>query len=95
MPKWRPELEREAVKRLFNQLQLAIKLLEAAQSDGDLAWRAGLIGIARDAYRHTIEALGRIPPLQPADRNLVYDRMAEVRSVLALLEIRIREQLIS
>ena len=75
-----------ALKSLKMELQLSIKLLkEVRDDDGDKAMAASVVDSARQAFRHAVEALNRMPPLTPEEMQDVQGLMDEFRSVLAKL----------
>lgn len=78
--------KREAVNSILNQLRLALQLLEVSVSEGDTAWRAGVVDAARDAYVYVLSSLGRMPSLALGHKKAVHARMGECREALSRAE---------
>lgn len=75
-----------ALQSLKNELQLAIRLLrEVRDARQIIAMEANVINSAREAFRHAVEALDRMPQLTPEDMNAVQQLIDNFRSALAEL----------
>jgi hypothetical protein len=72
--------QRHAVVSLTNQLKLAADLLKTAKLARDAVDREQeVIESARDAYRHSMAALNKLPPLSQEEMNAVHERIARFR----------------
>jgi hypothetical protein len=77
-----------AVKSLKNELELAISLLrEVKEARATMAIESHVVNSARSAFRHAVEALDRIPQLDPADMQAVQSLIDEFRSALSNLNL--------
>lgn len=85
MPQKLPENPTQvAVQSVLKQLDLALKLLHAASPDHkEKGRRSKMIEIAREAYEHSVEALGKLPPLPPETLRKIFDLMKQFRTRLA------------
>jgi hypothetical protein len=76
-----------AVRSLKNELELAIKLLRGVkEARATMAMESQVVDGARSAFRHAVEALGRMPQLEPDDMQAVQKLIDEFRSELATLD---------
>jgi len=76
-----------AVQSLKNELELAIRLLRGVKEAREtVAMEENAIDSARDAFRHAVDALSRMPQLVPADMQAVERLIDEFRSALSDLE---------
>lgn len=76
-----------AVQSLKNELDLAVKLLrQVREARETLAMESHVVSSARDAFRHAVEALDRMPQLEPIDMCAVQLLMEEFRAALSDLE---------
>lgn len=77
-----------AFQSLRNELELAVKLLEGIrQARETLAVESTAVESARSAFRHAVEALDRMPQLEPEDMKEVQRLMDAFRSALAALQM--------
>jgi hypothetical protein len=73
-----------AVQTLHQQLDLALRLLQAAAPEHkDRARRSKMIDIARDAYQYSVEALGKLPTAPPETLKRTFELMRQFRLRLA------------
>jgi uncharacterized protein (DUF1778 family) len=78
-----PNTERIAVQSLQNQLDLATGLLRNAKECREAVIREEeVIQAAREAYRHSMNALSKLPQLSPRDMDRVENSIQEFRSAL-------------
>jgi len=76
-----------AVRSLKNELELAVKLLrEVKEARATMAIESHVVDSARSAFRHAVEALDRMPQLEPADMQAVQKLIDEFRSELSNLD---------
>lgn len=79
-------VSRAAVNALQNQLDLAIGLLQNAQKCREaVAREEEVIQAAREAYRHSMQALGKLPQFPKADMERVQRSVEEFHSAMSLL----------
>jgi len=77
-----------AVQSLKNELRLAVRLLrQVKESEEAIAGEPQVIGAARDAFRHAVEALNRLPQLPPHEMQAVNQLMDQFRAALADLDL--------
>jgi hypothetical protein len=77
-----------AVQSLKNELQLATCLLRHIKEAREtMAVEDEAVDSARNAFRHAVEALQRMPKLEIEDMNAVQQLMDEFRSALAQLGV--------
>lgn len=75
-----------ALQSLKHELELAISLLkEVKDARAIVAMDADVVNSAREAFRHAVEALNRMPQLTAEDMQGVQRLIDEFRSVLAEL----------
>jgi hypothetical protein len=80
------DIEKLAVRSLQNQLDLAVNLLEAAKESRATGLPEGnVIESAREAYRHSVDALTRLPQLSQKDMTRVEGTLEQFRSILSQL----------
>ena len=76
-----------AVQSLKNELKLAIQLLRGVkQARETVAVESQVVDSARNAFRHAVEALDRMPQLSPADMDTVQHLMDTFRTALSDLD---------
>lgn len=76
-----------AVQALKNELELAVKLLRGLKEAREMvAAESEAVASARGAFRHAVEALDRMPQLEPADMEAVQLLMDEFRAALSDLD---------
>ena len=75
-----------AVQSLKNELELAVKLLRGVkEARKTMSMEAHVIDSAREAFRHAVEALDRLPQISSEDMQIVNRLMDDFRA--ALLEL--------
>jgi antitoxin component HigA of HigAB toxin-antitoxin module len=73
-----------ALQSLKHELALALRLLrEVKEAREVIAIETHVINSARDAFRHAVEALDRMPQLTPEDMQAVQALMDHFRTALA------------
>ena len=78
---------RIAVRALINQLKLAVQLLEGAiQTEEEVSRRDELVAHAREAYRHSLASLTRVPQLSADEMKLVDSLSDRFRALLKDLD---------
>ena len=76
-----------AVQSLKNELELAVKLLRGIKEAREtVAIESHAVESARDAFRHAVEALDRMPQLTSEDMKIVQTLMDDFRAALANLD---------
>jgi hypothetical protein len=76
-----------AIQSLKNELELAARVLRGVKEARDtVAKETEAVSSARSAFRHAMEALGRMPQLSPADMQAVENLIEEFRSALSDLD---------
>ena len=76
-----------AVQSLHQQLDLALRLLQAAAPEHkDRTRRTKMIDIARDAYQFSVDALGKLPTLPPETLKHTFELMRQFRLRLAEID---------
>jgi hypothetical protein len=77
-----------AVQSLKNELDLAARVLRGIKEAREtLAMEAEAVASARSAFRHAVDALGRMPRLEPEDMRVVESLISDFRSALSDLEV--------
>jgi hypothetical protein len=75
-----------ALQSLKHELELAIRLLrEVKEAREVVAMESEVVNSARGAFRHAVEALDRMPQLDPEDMQAVQLLIDRFRSVLSEL----------
>ena len=81
------ESARIAVQALINQLTLAVQLLKGAiQTEQRISNRDELVAHAREAYRHSLASLTRVPQLSANEMKLVDSLSEQFRTLLRDLD---------
>jgi hypothetical protein len=79
------DVERDVVRRLTSQLDLAISLLHHLKEVRESAIRIEAIDTARGAYRQSLRVINRLPVLASGDSKAIHARLDEFREALAAL----------
>lgn len=78
--------QRQAVVSLTHQLELAADLLRTAKLAREAIQReTEVIESARAAYRHSMDALNRLPPLTQEEMQIVQERITRFRLAMTAL----------
>jgi hypothetical protein len=77
-----------AFQSLKNELELAVTLLQGVKEAREtIEIESEAVASARSAFRHAVEALDRIPQLEPKDMEDVQRLIDAFRSALAALHL--------
>jgi len=77
-----------AFQSLKNELELAVRLLRGIKEAREtIAIESEAVATARSAFRHAVEALDRMPQLDPKDMDDIQRLIDAFRSALAALDI--------
>jgi len=76
-----------AVQSLKNELEIAVRLLRGVREAREtMALEDQVIDSARNAFRHAVEALDRVPHISYEDMLVVQQLMDEFRAALLALD---------
>jgi hypothetical protein len=76
-----------AVQSLKNELDLAVRLLRQVQEAREtVAMESHVVASAREAFRHAVEAMDRMPQLETGDMQAVHVLMDQFRAALRDLD---------
>ena len=77
-----------ALQSLKNELELAVRLLRGIREAREtIAVESEAVASARSAFRHAVEALDRMPQLEPKDMEDVQRLIDAFRAALAALQL--------